>query len=148
MDNLTKPITYLVFLGGVAVYTYLYFTFLREIVIAADGHPPNLDNANVQLANGIGGLLAAVFAVAFGVQRKDETVDERRLRVGATLTPRAEWVSMVSIVAYFVVGVATLYISRDNGGETPQEIQASATVFAGYLAAIFTGVVTGPGKTQ
>jgi hypothetical protein len=62
------------------------------------------------------------------------------------MTPEAKWVSAASILVYFVVGAATLWVSRDNGAETPQEIQTTATVFAGYLGAIFVGAVTGPGK--
>jgi hypothetical protein len=148
MDGVATLIKYVVFLGGVAVYAYLYFTFLSDIVDAPTGQPPNLENSNVQLANGIGGLLGAAFAVAVGIQRKDPAVNEKQLQLGATLTPEARWVTTVSVLVYFIVGAATLAVSRVYGAETPQEIQATATVFAGYLAAIFTGVVTGPGKSQ
>jgi hypothetical protein len=148
VDGVTRAIKYIVFIGGIVIYAYLYFTFLRDILDASTGQPPDLDNSNVQLATGIGGLLAAVFAVAFGIQRKDPTVDEKKLNLGATITPEAQWVTSISIVVYFLVGAATLWVSRDSGAETPQEIQATATVFAGYLAAIFTGMLTGPGKTQ
>lgn len=146
--DVVKVIRYLVFVGGVLVYAYLYFTFLREIIQAGPGRPPDLENSNVQLANGIGGLLGAAFAVAMGIQRKDPTVNERRLDLGATITPEAKWVSTVSVLVYFVVGAVTLYVSRAHGAETPQEIQATATVFAGYVGAIFIGAVTGPGQTQ
>jgi hypothetical protein len=145
--TLTKAIGYLVFIGGVLLYVYLYGTFLKDILDAPDGKRPDLNNANVQLASGIGGALGGVFAAAFGIQRQDPKVDEKKLNVGTTLTPGAPWVTGVSIVAYFVVGLGILAVSRANSAEAPQEIQTTATVFAGYLAAIFFATLTGPGKT-
>jgi len=147
-NTLTKVIGYAVFLGAIAIYVYLYYTFLRDILDAPDGKRPDLSNANIQLAAGIGGALGTVFAAAFGIQRKDPDVDEKKLAVGNTITPSAPWVTSVSIVAYFLVGLAILVVSRTNGAETPQEVQTTATVFAGYLAAIFFTVLSGPGKTR
>ena len=143
-----KIITWVIFIGGVVLYVLLYFSFLRDIINAPTGKAPNLDNSDVQLAGGIGGLLAGVFAVAFGIQRQDPSKDEKKLRIGATLTPAAPWVTIVCLVAYFVVGAATVIVVRAHGAESPQEIQASATLFAGYVASIFTAVLTGPGKTE
>jgi hypothetical protein len=148
VDLTKKVITAVVFLGVVVVYVVLYYSFLRDIVDAPSGQAPNLDNGDVQLATGIGGLLGGVFAVAFGIQRQDPTKNEKKLKIGATLTPRAQWVTIVCLVAYALVGAATLIVARTHGAESPQEIQASATVFAGYVASIFAAVITGPGKTQ
>ena len=145
---LRSVITGLVVAGGVLLYVILYFGFLKEVVDAPAGEAPNLDNANVQLAAAIGGLLGGVFAIVFGIQRQDPTKDEKKLRLGATLTPRAEWVTLLCLIAYFLVGLATVVVVRANGAESPQELQTSATVFAGYVASIFAAAVTGPGKTQ
>jgi hypothetical protein len=145
--NVGALIGYLVFIGGIVLYIYLYYSFLHDIVDAPDGKPPNLINGDVQLASAIGGALGAAFAVALGIQRADTTVNEKRLQLGKTLTPRAEWVSTVTVLVYFAVGVAVVVVSRTNGAETPQEIQATATLFAGYLASIFTAVLSGPGQT-
>jgi hypothetical protein len=148
VDLTKKVITALIFLGGLAAYVVLYVSFLKDISDAPPGKPPNLDNSDVQLAAGIGGLLAGVFAVAFGIQRQDPTKNEKKLNVGATLTPTLPWVTTICLIVYFVVGVATLVVVRANGAESPQEIQATSVVFVGYVVAIFTAVVTGPGKTQ
>ena len=146
-SDLIKVIGYIVFAGAIAVYLYLYFTFLKDIIDAPSGERPDLNNADIQLASGIGGALGGVFAGAFGIQRQDPKTDEKKLNVGATITQGAPWVANVCIIAYFVVGVGILVVSRTNGAETPQEIQTTATVFAGYVAAIFLAVITGPGKT-
>lgn len=146
--NVGSWIGYVVFVGGILLYVVLYFSFLKEVVDAPDGEPPNLTNADVQLASGIGGILGAMFAVALGIQRRDPAVNEKRLSVGSTLTPGATWVSNVAVLVYFVVGIAILAVTQTNGAETPQEIKAAATVFAGYLGAIFTAVISGPGQTR
>ena len=138
-------IQYAVFLGGVGVYVVLYYMFLRDI-IDANGAAPNLDNSAVQIASGIGGLLGAAFAVAFGIQRDNPNVNEKRLNLGSTLTPNAEVVSIVCVVAYFVVGAAATVVSLANSVETPQEIKTPVTVFLGYVVGMFTAIVTGPGK--
>jgi hypothetical protein len=143
-----KIIGYGIFVGGIALYVVLYYSFLRDIVNAPAGKAPDLDNADVQLAAAIGGVLGGVFALAFGIQRRDPATDEKQLRIGKTLTPAAEWVTSVCMLVYAVVGVATLIVVRTHGAESPQEIQATATAFAGYAASIFTAVVTGPGKVQ
>jgi hypothetical protein len=57
-------------------------------------------------------------------------------------------VSTVSVLVYFAVGIAIVVVAGTNGAETPQEIQATATLFAGYLASIFTAVLSGPGQTE
>ena len=145
--NVGALIGYVVFVGGIALYVGLYYSFLHDIVVAGDGKPPNLDNGDVQLASGIGGLLGAAFAVTLGIQWKDTGIQEKKLQLGKTLSPQAEWVTSLSVIVYFLVGVAIIVVSRTHGAETPQEIQTTATVFAGYLASIFTAVVTGPGQT-
>jgi hypothetical protein len=147
VDKVKLGILYAVFLGGVALYVVLYWGFWQDIV-NADGVAPNLDNGAVQLASGIGGALAAVFAVAFGLQRKDATVNEKKLKLGATLTPNAQFVTTGCILVYFLVGVVTAYISLRNNVETPQEIKTPLTIFLGYLGAMFVAVVTGPGRTE
>jgi hypothetical protein len=146
MDTLKPIIRYVIFVGGVALYVFFYYTFLRDI-LDANGAPADLDNSAVQIASGIGGLLAATFAVAFGIQRQDRTVNEKKLNLGKTLTPDAEVVTAVCVGVYFVVGAVATIIAITNSVETPQEIKAPVGIFVGYLAAIFTGVVTGPGKT-
>jgi hypothetical protein len=145
--NVGALIGYLVFVCGIALYIYLYYSFLNDIIDAPDGKPPNLNNSDVQLATAIGGALGAAFAVALGIQRRDTKVNEKRLQLGKTLTPKAEWVSTVSVLVYFAVGVGVVVVSRTNGAETPQEIQATATLFAGYLASIFVATLSGPGQT-
>jgi hypothetical protein len=147
VDKVKLGILYAVFLGGVALYVVLYWGFWHDIV-NADGAAANLDNGAVQLAAGIGGALAAVFAVAFGLQRKDPTVNEKKFNLGATLTPNAEFVTTVCILVYFLVGVVTAYISLRNTVETPQEIKTPLTIFVGYLGAMFFAVATGPGRTR
>jgi hypothetical protein len=104
-------IGYLVFVGGLALYIYLNYFFLGDIVNAPDRQPPNLNNGDVQLASAIGGALAAAFAVAVGIQRSDPTIDEKRLQLGTTLIPGAGWVSTASVLVYFVVGVAIVVVS-------------------------------------
>ena len=147
MEKVKLYIRYAVFVGGVIAYVYLYFTFLRDI-LDANGSAANLDNGAVQVASAIGGLLAATFAVAFGIQRTDPGVNEKKLNLGNTLTPNAELVTAVCVIAYFIVGTATVLVAFTQGAETPQEIKTPATLFLGYLVAMFTGVVTGPGKTD
>jgi hypothetical protein len=146
MDRVKLIIQYVVFVGGVVVYVVFYYTFLRDI-LNANGAAPNLDNGAVQIASGIGGLLGATFAAAFGIQRKEPTVNEKKLNLGSTLTPNAEVVSVVCVIVYFVVGAVTTLVMLTNGVETPQEIKTPVTVFLGYVAAMFTAMVTGPGKT-
>ncbi len=141
-------IGYLVFVGGLGLYIYLNYSFLRDILEASDGKPSNLNHSDVQLASAIGGALGAAFAVALGIQRRDPTVNEKRLQVGKTLTPRAEWASTLSVLVYFAVGSRDRCRLAHNDAETPQEIQATGTLFAGYLASIFTAVLSGPGQTQ
>jgi VIT1/CCC1 family predicted Fe2+/Mn2+ transporter len=137
-------IRYLVFVGGLVVYAYLYYTFLRDILRAKDA-APDLDNGAVQIASAIGGVLAATFAVAFGIQRTDPNVNEKRLNLGRTLTPNAELVTTLCVIVYFVVGVFATVVAFAKGAETPQEIKTPVTVFLGYIVAMFTGIVTGPG---
>jgi hypothetical protein len=139
-------IVYAVFIGGLGLYVVLYIGFLKHIV-DADGAAPNLDNGTVQLATGIGGLLAAIFAVAFGIQRSDPTVDEKKLKLGQTLTPRAEVVTSVCLVVYFLVGAAAAIITLLNSAETPLEIKTPVTIFVGYIVTIFMSVLRGPGQT-
>ena len=148
VELVKRIIGYAIFVAGIALYVVFYYSFLKDILDAPAGKAPNLDNGDVQLAAAIGGLLGGVFAVGFGIQRQDPTKNEKKLRVGTTLTPRAEWVTIVCLVAYTLVGAATLVVVRTHGAESPQEIQATATAFAGYAASIFTAVITGPGKTQ
>src|SRR4051794_9380344 len=138
-------ILYAVFTGGLAVYVVLYWGFLKDI-LDANGVAPNLDNGAVQLASGIGGLLGAVFAIAFGIQRSDPDVDERRVNLGATLTPNAELVTSLCLVVYFLVGAVTTALTLLNSDETPQEIKTPVTVFVGYIAAMFVAILRGPGK--
>jgi hypothetical protein len=145
MEQVKLAIRYVVFVGGVVAYVYLYFTFLRDI-LDAEGSAPDLDNGAVQIASAIGGLLAATFAVAFGIQRRDPTVNEKRLNLGSTLTPNAELVTAVCLVVYFLVGLAATVVAFTNSAETPQEIKTPVTLFLGYLVAMFTGIVTGPGQ--
>ncbi len=147
MDQLKLAIQYVVFVGGVVLYVVLEAGFLKDILDASDGKAPNLDNGAVQLASGIGGLLAATFAVAFGIQRNDDDTDERKLDLGRTLTPNATFVTAVCLGAYFLVGIAATIVTLTQGQETPQEIKTPVTIFIGYIAAMFTGIVTGPGKT-
>jgi hypothetical protein len=146
MERLKLAIRYAVFVGGLIVYAYLYFTFLRDI-LDADGKAPDLENGAVQLASGIGGVLAAVFAVAFGIQRRDPTVNQRKLNLGRTLTPNAEVVTGLCVVVYFVVGLATAAVALTNSPETPQEIKTPLTLFVGYLGAMFTAIATSPKVT-
>ena len=147
MEQLRLVIKYVVFVGGLIAYVYLYYTFLRDIV-DAEGSAPDLDNGAVQIASAIGGLLAATFAIALGIQRKDPTVNEKKFNLGSTLTPNAEIVTMVCVVVYFLVGGIATFVAFTHGAETPQEIKAPVTLFLGYVVALFTGVVTGPGKTN
>lgn len=147
MDTIKLGIRYVVFVGGIVVYVVLYAGFLKEIW-TADGAAPNLDNGAVQIAAGIGGLLAATFAVAFGIQRKDPTVNEKKLDLGRMLTPEAGFVTAVSVIVYFLVGLAATAVMLTHGNETPQEIKTPTTLFLGYLVAMFTGIVTGPGQTS
>jgi hypothetical protein len=146
VKRIQLAILYAVFVGGIALYVILYFDFLRDIVNAA-GTAPNLDNGAVQLAAGIGGLLAGTFAVAFGIQRRDPDTDEKKLNLGRTLTPNAEFVTAVCLLVYFLVGVAATFVSLAHSDETPQEIKTPVTIFVGYLAAIFAAIVSGPGRT-
>lgn len=146
--ELTKKIlTAVLVLVGIALYVILYWSFLYDIIDAPTGKAPNLDNGKVQLATGIGGILAGVFAVAFGIQRQDPTKNEKKLQLGATLTPNAQWITIVSLIAYALVGGASILVVFIHGAESPQEITTGATVFGGYAAAIFTAAVTGPGRT-
>jgi hypothetical protein len=146
MEQMKLVIRYVVFVGGVIAYVYLYYTFLHDI-LDAKGSAPDIDNGAVQIASAIGGLLAATFAIAFGIQRRDRTVDEKKLNLGSTLTPNAELVTAVCVGVYFIVGVAATLVAFTNSAETPQEIKTPVTLFLGYVVAIFTGVVTGPGRT-
>jgi hypothetical protein len=146
MEQVKLIIRYVVFVGGVIAYVYLYYTFLHDI-LNAKGSAPNLDNGAVQVASGIGGLLAATFAVTFGIQSKDPTVDEKKLNLGRTLTPNAELVTSVCVVVYFIVGAVATVVAFSKGAETPQEIKTPVTLFLGYVVAMFTGIVTGPGRT-
>src|SRR4051812_4896421 len=113
MDQIKRAIYYAVFVGATIAYVYLYWTFLQDIR-DAHGVRADLDNGAVQIATGIGGLFAGVFAVAFGIQRKDPTVDEKKLRVGDTLTPNATIVAGTCLVVYFLVGAVSLIVTASK----------------------------------
>lgn len=144
----TEAIRYIVLIGGLVLYVYLYATFLKDVWDGPAGKPVDLDNQDVQIATAIGGALAALFAVALGIQRKDPTENEKKVHVGKTITPERPLVGTICVWVYFFVGAATLYVVWRRDTQAPQEIKTAATVFAGYVLSIFVAAVSRPGQTQ
>lgn len=141
-------IRFIVLIGGLTVYVYLYWTFLKQIWNTPANEAANLDNQDVQIAGAIGGTLAATFAVALGIQRKDPKLNEKQVALGSTILPEAKLFGTLAIWVYFVVGLATLYVTWRRDVQTPQEIKTAATLFAGYVTSIFVAAISGPGQTE
>jgi hypothetical protein len=145
-------------LGFVGVYVY----FAWKILQADTGQQPDLDNQLTYLVSAIGGVLASYFAIVLGITQGDESQGVvGRIRQGlrtpllsAPGTPKpVTLLGTLAFWAYVVVGTGTLVLAFWKSTETPDVIKGTASVFAGYVAAVFgaqfahrTGVNTGSGS--
>jgi len=102
----------------------------------------------VQIAGAIGGTLAATFAVALGIQRKDPKLNEEQVALGRTILPDARLFGTLAIWVYFVVGVATVYVVWRVTARRLRRSRRRQRLFAEYLTSIFVAANSGPGQTE
>jgi hypothetical protein len=134
--------------GGLLGFVGLYTYFLIEIWTTDAKSPPGLDKQLVYAASVLVGILGAFFAVALGIQRKDPTVDQTRLRLGTTLVGTKEGPGVALATAalwfFFLVGLASVITVIFKSVQAPDSIKALASTFAGYGVAIFGAAFGSP----
>lgn len=147
----------LVLYGATLTFAGFYAYFMEQIAAAANNTPPHLNTAMVSAAAALAGILGSAFALAIGVPVRATNKalaaalapgEGRKVPKGTWLrkvfslepggTDRASWPQTVGIWMYAVVAAAVAIVYFLNQGETPTEIKALATAFAGYVIALMT----------
>src|SRR5207302_5072928 len=135
----------------------LYAYFMEQIAEAANNTPPHLNTAMVSAAAALAGILGSAFALVLGVPsratnerlaaalkvEKDAkppkgTFLRRVLSLEPAGTEHPSWPQTFGIWMYAAVAFAVAIVYFLNQGETPPEIKALATAFAGYVIAFMT----------
>jgi len=154
----------LVLYGATLTFAGFYAYFMEQIAAAATNTPPHLNTAMVSAAAALAGILGSAFALVIGVPVRatnkgleaalsPEPKKRRRgtwLRKVLSLEPggtdHASLPQTFGIWMYAAVASAVAIVYFVNQGETPTEIKALATAFAGYVVAFMTaayGIGTG-----
>jgi hypothetical protein len=140
--------------GALGTFLGLWISLYVPIWRAGDGPAPHLSSTAVYAASVLGGVLAAFFSTALGVQRKDPTVDARALRPGATLLrtdaanpPGIAAFATTAFWVYAVVGAWSMVTVLFHQVQSPHDVKAMASAFAGVVLTLFTGALA-PGQTS
>lgn len=143
--------------GALAVYLALWITFYVPIWEAGSGGPAQkLSSTAVYVASVLGAVLAGFFGNAVGVQRKDPKADSRELRPGATLVkadaanpPKKAAFGTAAFWVYGLVGGWSLLTVLLYQVQSPHEVKALASAFAGIVVSLFTAALApGGGAAQ
>ncbi len=142
--------------GALIVYLVLWITFYVPIWQAGSGGPEqHLSSTAVYVASVIGAILAGFFGNAIGIQRKDPKANARSLRPGATLVrtnpadpPGMAAFATAAFWVYGAVGAFSLLTVLLYQVQSPHEVKALASTFAGIVATLFTAALApGGGRT-
>jgi hypothetical protein len=143
--------------GALAVYLVLWITFYVPIWQAgSDGPEQKLSPTAPYVASVLGAVLAGFFGNAVGIQRKDPSADSRRLRPGATLVranaqspPTRAAFATAAFWVYGAVGAWSLLTVLLYQVQSPQEVKALASAFAGVVLTLFTAALApGGGRSN
>jgi len=141
--------------GALAVYLVLWITFYVPIWQAGSGGPDqHLSSTAVYVASLLGAVLAGFFGNAVGIQRKDPSANSRSLRPGATLV-RADPAAPPGLAAfataafwvYAAIGAGSLLTVLLYQVQSPHEVKALASAFAGIVLILFTAALAPGGDS-
>ena len=142
--------------GALAVYVILWITFYVPIWQAGSSGPEQkLSSTAVYVASVLGAVLAGFFGNAVGIQRKDPNADSRRLRPGATLVranpknpPGRAAFATAAFWIYGAVGAWSLLTVLLYQVQSPHEVKALASAFAGIVVTLFTAALAPGGESS
>jgi FtsH-binding integral membrane protein len=141
--------------GALGVFLALWITFYWPIWQAGTGGTQqHLSATAVYVASALGAVLGGFFGTAVGVQRRDPQADVNKLRPGSTIVkanaenpPAAAAFATAAFWVYAVVGGWSLLTVLLFQVQSPPEVKAMASGFAGIILALFTAALS-PGQTR
>jgi hypothetical protein len=143
--NGVKLLRFVLIIGCMLAFAAAYVYAAWQVWTASGDTSADLNKGILYVGAALGSVLGTYFAVALGVQSETSGPD----KIGEALTNAEGPPALLATGAlwiYAAVGIGVGVTVVINPGESPQELQALAAVFGGYVLAVFGAVFT-PGSS-